>query len=70
MSIRLTTSATQEAPQRPPAQNLDRHKANAAAGHLSAPEQTKHDARNLERDVEALARMQAGRPSRPPGRRA
>jgi len=52
-----------------PTQDLDRHAPKPQANHLTLPEQAKHDARNLERDLDALKRMQAARPTKPPGRR-
>lgn len=70
MSIRLTTPATQEAPQRAPAQDVSRHKARAAASHLSPAELTKRDAGAVESDGAALERVQATRPLKPPTRRA
>lgn len=62
-----TSAAVRET--REPAQELTRHTARAAANHLSKLEQVKHDRRNLDRDMAALARVQASRPLKPPGRR-
>lgn len=55
---------------RPPAQDVSRHKARAAASHLSPAELTKRDAGAVESDGAALAAVQATRPLKPPGRRA
>ncbi len=49
-------------------QDLSRHTARAAANHLSAAERTKLDARNVDQDAAALARVQATKPLFPPHR--
>ncbi len=66
MSIRLSTPATQDAPPRAPAQDLQRHKPRAAANHLSPAEMTKRDAGAVDEDAAALAKVQASRLPKPP----
>lgn len=51
-----------------PAQDTGRHKARAAANHLSAPEMKKLDEQRVDDDARALARVQASRPLKPPHR--
>jgi hypothetical protein len=53
-----------------PAQDVARHTPKPAANHLSAAEQKKHDECNVDEDAAALARIQATRPMKPPGRRS
>ena len=63
-------SGTSAAPpeKKPADQDLSRHTPKAAANHLSALEQAQHDARNVERDAAALARVHAARLPKPPHR--
>lgn len=53
---------------RPPAQDLQRHTARAAASHLSRAELTKRDAGAVESDAAALDRIRASKPLFPPNR--
>lgn len=62
-------SGTSAPAPREPAQDSGRHKAKAAASHLSPAELTKRDAGAVDEDVAALERVQAMRPLKPPGRR-
>lgn len=53
-----------------PTQDVNRHKARAAANHLSPAELTKRDAGAVLEDAAALNQVWASRPLKPPGRRA
>lgn len=54
---------------KPPAQDVSRHVPRAAANHLSELERAKLDASRIDEDAAELAKVQATRPLRPPGRR-
>lgn len=53
---------------KPPAQDTARHTPKAAANHLSAAEQKKHDEQRVDEDAAALKRVQASKPLYPPHR--
>lgn len=59
-------SGTSAPAPREPAQDTGRHKAKAAASHLSPAELTKRDAGAVDEDAARLAVVQATRLSKPP----